>query len=101
MTLEICLEMVAPYYNLALVTIVVILFIILFKKKNEDVYIRPWQILFIAILIYIFEQILNVLFNLGLIVFPRILNAILEMLIITSFIYVLLLKLEYVKKLKK
>jgi len=99
MSLGTCLEMVAPYYNLALVTIVVILFLILFKKsKKKKTPMLPWKIMFMVICIYIVEQILNVLFNAGVIVFPRILNAILEMFIITSFIYVLLSQIELIKK---
>ena len=99
MSLDICLEMIAPYYNLALVTVVVILFITLFRiKKKKKTYLLPWKILFMVICIYIVEQVLNVLFNLGWIVFPRVLNAIFEMFIITSFIYVLLSQLEYMKK---
>jgi len=98
MSLETCLGMVAPYYNLVLVAIVVTLFIVLFKKSDKKTYLLPWKIMFMVIGIYIIEQVLNVLFNAGLIVFPRILNAILEMFIITSFIYVLLSQLEYIKK---
>jgi len=76
MTFETCLEVVAPYYNLALVAIVVFMFIALFKTKNKKVDLLSWKILFFIVIIYIIEQVLTVLFNLGLIIIPRITNAV-------------------------
>jgi hypothetical protein len=91
-----CLGFIAPFYNLALVAIVITLFIKLFtlKKKNA----LPWQMIFVAVLIYVTEQVLTVTNNLNITTVPRITNSFFEMAIITIFIYVLLMQKEFVKK---
>ena len=93
-----CLGLVAPYYNLALVVIVILLFIRLFKIDDKNNYTKPWKLLFFAISIFVLEEILTVLKNAGIITIPRIANAFFEMIIISLFIYMLLLQKEYVKK---
>ena len=93
-----CLGLVAPYYNLALVVIVILLFIRLFKIDDKNNYTKPWKLLFFAISIFVLEEILTVLKNTGIITIPRIANAFFEMIIISLFIYMLLLQKEYVKK---
>ena len=50
-----CIQNVAPYYNLVLVIIVVLLFLKLFHIKNERLFLAPWRLLFVAILIFIIE----------------------------------------------
>lgn len=97
MTLGQCLAQVAPYYNLVLVSVVVIMFIYLFKVANEKTHIRPWKFLFISICIYILVQVTSILRNADVINLPHITNAILETLIITLFIYMLLIQKEHVK----
>jgi len=91
-----CLGFIAPFYNLVLVAIVTILFIKLFTLKRKN--ILQWQMIFVAVLIYITEQVLTVTNNLGMTTVPRITNSFFEMAIITIFIYVLLMQKEYVKK---
>ncbi len=93
-----CLGLVAPYYNLALVVIVILLFVRLFKTNNKNSYIKPWKLLFFAILVFVMEEIFTVLKNAAVIEIPRITNAFFEMMIISLFIYMLLLQKEYVKK---
>lgn len=100
MTLTACLGIVAPYYNLVLVLIVVALFIGLFRTKNEKIN-KPWKFLFIAVLIYILEEILTVLRAAGLPSLPRVFNGLFEMCMLSLFIYTLLLQKEAVKKIKK
>ena len=100
-TLAECLGRVAPYYNLALVTIVIILFITLFRKKHETYYHLPWKLLFIGILIFVGETALTIMEGMGVMDVSNLVAPFMEMVIITLFIYMLLMQREYVKKGKK
>ena len=92
-----CIIHIKPIYNLIFVTIAVILFIILFKKKKKNM--APWKLIFVAVLIYVVEQILSALAQLNILpLYPRILNSFFEMAIATIFIYVLLKQKELIKK---
>ena len=93
-----CFGRVAPFYSLALVILVVILFLKLFKTPNKKTYIRPWKFLFTAVLVYVLEEIITVLHMANVIQAPKILFPLFEMVIITIFIYVLLLYKECIKK---
>jgi len=86
---------VAPYYNLVLVLIVIILFIKLFSIKNKKMFFAPWRLLLIAISVYIIEEVLTVFHGAGIIDRPRILNAIFELIIITIAIYMLLIEKQH------
>jgi len=97
-TLAYCLGRVAPYYNLALVIIVVVLFLKLFKMPNKKTYIKPWKFLFAAVLVYVLEEVITVLSMADLIVVPKVVFPLFEMVIITLFIYVLLSQKESIKK---
>ncbi len=97
-TLAYCLGRAAPYYNLVLVVIVILLFLKLFKTPNKKTYIRPWKFLFAAVLVYIGEEVITVFEMAGMIMAPKILFPLLETIIITLFIYVLLLQKENTKK---
>ena len=89
--------LVAPYYNLAFVVIIVALFIVLIKIKNRAVYNKPWILLFIAVCIFIVEEVMTVLRGLDIIAFPPFIFPLFEMVIITLFIYMLLLQKQFVK----
>ena len=91
------LGLVAPYYNLALVAALIVLFLVLFGVKSKKVFFKPWKFLFFSILVYVAEEILTVMGNMWLITVPKILFPLLEMVIITSFTYMLLLQKEYIK----
>lgn len=91
------LGIVAPYYNLVLVLIVLFLFSKLVTLHNKKLYLLPWKLLFLAVAIYIVEEILTVLNIMGKIATPRILNAVFEFFIITIFIYLLLLQKDFLK----
>jgi len=93
-----CLGRVAPFYNLALVAVVVILFIRLFLLNPKKVYLKPWKLLFAALLVYIGEQTITIVEQAGVIDVSALLFPILEMIIISLFIYLLLLQREYVRK---
>ena len=100
MTLAVCLGTVAPFYNLALVIAVIILFIKLFSDKNKKVFLKPWKFIFVAVIIYVFEEVLNVFIKLNILdkKFSTLLFPLFEMAIIVLFIYMLLLQKAYVKE---
>ncbi|MFH2027723.1 MAG: hypothetical protein ABIJ08_01160 [Nanoarchaeota archaeon] len=93
-----CLGLVAPYYNLVLVLILLPLFVGLLNKKNKEIDLKPWVLLFAAIIIYIIEEILTVMNGIGFISSPRILTSMFEMAMISLFIYMLLLQKEIIKR---
>lgn len=94
------LGLVAPYYNLVLVVIVVILFLRLFSCKKSSMYIKPWHFLFFSLIVFVVEEIITVLEGAKLIDAAAIIFPLLETIIITSFIYMLLLQKNYLKSLK-
>ena len=96
--LTVAIGMVAPYYNLAFVTIAIVLFIKLFRTRGELHYRTPWVLLFAAVLVFIVEEIVTVLRALGLVNIPVQINGFFELVIISLFIYALLLQKHYVKK---
>lgn len=92
-----CLGLSAPYYNLVLVGVVVALFIYLLRLPNKKVFNEPWKYLFLAIIIYIVEELLTILKAADLISFPHFIFGIFEMAIIGLFIYMCLLQKEHLK----
>lgn len=97
-TISTCLQIVAPFYNLALVVILVILFIKLFTLKSKKVFIKPWKFIFIALLVYVVEESINILESMNVIPINALVYPIFELIIITLFIYMLLLQKQYTKK---
>ena len=87
---------VAPYYNMILVAIAIALFIMLLKKPGKE-NITPWKLMFISILIYVFEEVLTILNDLDIINLSKLVAPLLEMAIISIFIYVFLSQLDYLK----
>jgi heme A synthase len=97
--LGIAAGIIAPYYNLAMVVVAVLLFLALFKTEQKaKVFLFPWKLLFFAVVVFIVEEILTVLRSAGVIDIPVHINAFFELVIIAVFIYALLLQKEYVKK---
>ncbi len=95
-----CLGISAQFYNMALVVIVVTLFIILFRIKNEKRFITPWKFIFAALCVYIFEQVASILNSTGVFPIHKLVFPILEMIIISLFIYALLTQTEHLKNRK-
>ncbi|MBW3004294.1 hypothetical protein KY328_01080 [Candidatus Woesearchaeota archaeon] len=91
--------LVAPYYNLILVVILFYLFLKLFATpaKNKKVYQKPWTLVFVALVIFIIEEVLTILRTAGLVSIPAHVNGFFEMGIIILFIYALLLQKERIK----
>ena len=98
--LGIAIGRAAPLYNLALVGIVIYLFIKLFmvRSKNKKVYLVPWKLLFLSVVVYIIEQVLTVLRQAEWIVIPAHINGFFELGIISIFIYVLLLQKQHLRQ---
>ncbi|MBD3164330.1 hypothetical protein GF323_03955 [Candidatus Woesearchaeota archaeon] len=90
-----CLGVVAPYYNLVFVLVVLLMFFKLFSIKNKKLFLLPWKLLFAAVGIYILEEMLTVFKNVGMVELPRIYNAVFEFFIISIFIYLLLVQKQY------
>jgi len=97
-TLPYCLGNIAPYYNIILVIIVLYLFSKLFKTPNKKTFLKPWKVLLTAVFVYLSEEIITVLDMAGIINVSKLVFPLLEMVIITLFIYVLLLQREHTKK---
>ncbi len=94
----VALGMVAPFYNLALVAILVWLFIVLFRTPGKNAFMKPWYLFFTCICIFIIEEVLTVLRAAGVTVIPKYFNAFFELAIITIFIYIVLLQRENINK---
>jgi len=92
--------MVAPYYNLAFTVVVVYLFIQLFRtyREGRKVYFAPWGYIFAALMVFVLEEVITVLRVANLIQIPLQINGFFELVIISLFIYALLLQREWVRK---
>jgi hypothetical protein len=93
------LSIVFPYVNLLLVIVVIALFIRMFvREAHAHVYLIPWKLLFAGVIIFVVEQVLTVLRQAGVINIPGhgIVNGLFEIVIITLFIYMLLLQREHI-----
>ena len=93
-----CLGQVSGVYNLVLVVVIMILFSRFLKKPSKAIYKKPWQVLFFALWIYIIEEGFNIFNKLSVYSLHPVVYPIFEMIIITSFIYMLLLQKEYLKQ---
>jgi heme A synthase len=95
----VALGMIAPYYNLAMVLIAVFVFIALFRTEQKaKVFLFPWKLVFFALLVFIVEEVLTILRAMGIIDIPIHINAFFELVMISVFIYALLLQKEYARK---
>ncbi len=99
--LALALGLVAPYFNLALVIVVVALFIQLFRTKVTEKYVNllPWKYVFAAFIVYILEELLTVLRSAGIVNVVEHVNGYFELIMISLFIYALLLNKEQISKL--
>ena len=96
--LGIAFGLVAPYYNLLLVLIVVILFIKLLREKTSRTFMMPWELLFAIICIYIIEEVLTVLRKAGVISIPIHINGFFELAIAIIGVYLIFVQKDHVKK---
>lgn len=99
----VALGLVAPYFNLVLVLVLFYLFLKLFAtpvKSRKKVFQKPWILIFVALCIFVIEEILTILRTAGLLNIPAHINGFFELGIIILFIYALLLQKERIKKKK-
>ncbi len=101
MSLSEAFNIAAPYYNLALVAIVLYLFFRLFTLKNKGPSLRPWKLVFFGVLIFIVEEIFTILRSAGVITIGRHINGFFELAIVILFIYTLLEQKELLRKKSK
>ena len=88
------LGIAAPYYNLALVIVVLLLFW-KFLKIPTKLYKLPWKFLLAGVLVFVLEEIVVIA---GLLTEEtHFVVGFFEMVIILLFIYMLLLQKEYIK----
>jgi len=89
----------APIYNLGFVVIVLILFYHLFKTgwKNENIFLKPWALIFGGLCIYIVEEVFTILRSAGVIRIPVHINGFFELMIIILFIHAVLLQKEHIR----
>ena len=84
-----------PYFNLILVLIVIFFLIRIILIKNRNTYITPWKFLLFAIIVYTIEELLTVIHISGALPIPKIVFPLMEMIIICSFIYMVMLQKKY------
>jgi len=93
------INIASPYYNLAMVAIIVFLFVRLFKvRAGSHVYMQPWRVMFWVILVFIVEEITTVLRAAGIISLDVYINGYFELVIVSLVVYLLLLQYDYTKK---
>ena len=100
-TLTDAISTVGGFYNIALVAIVMIMFVFFLRKHSKAIYMKPWKLLFFALCVYIIEEISQILLNVVGMQIPKVLFPLYEMIMITTFIYMLLIQKEYMKTGKK
>jgi len=94
--------MVAPYYNLVLIVIVLFLFWKLLSHPSKKfIYHKPWQLLLYGVLILVLETVMTILRGLGMIQFHPAIFPAFEMVILVLVIYMMLLQKQFVKTGKK
>ena len=98
MTLSEAIGQAAPIYNLGFVVIVLILFYHVFKTgwNNEDIFLKPWVLLFGGLCVYIVEEVFTILRSAGVIRIPIHINGFFELIIIILFIYAVLLQKDHI-----
>ena len=95
MTVAEALTIAAPFYNLALVVIVLLLFGKLFTTPSKKkVFLKPWHFIFAAVLIFVFEEVITILRSAQILDIAVFINGYFELAIISLFIYTLLILRE-------
>ena len=91
----------APFYNLVFVAIALYLWYHVLRAPSvKGVFLAPWRLILVGVLMFIAETALVILRAAGVITIGRHVNGFFELVIIISFIYALLLQKEFVLKQK-
>lgn len=100
-TIANCIGIVTVYYNLLIAIAMAATFIWMFYIVDEKkIYIRPWKYLFWAGVAFLLEEIFVFLRMHNILMTPIYLDGFLGVVVVTFFIYMLLLQKEYVRGLK-
>jgi len=102
MTFAEALGVVAPWYNLTFVLVVLLLFRNLFKVHydihHEQTFTKPWKLLRIAVYIFIVEEVFTVLRHADVFKLPVFFNGIFEIAMVSIFIYTLMIQYNHIKE---
>ena len=98
MALAQCAGLIAPYYNLALVVIIMVLFVKLFRTHTPESFSKPWYLLCAALGLFVVEEVLTVLKFVGVISYPPVINPVFEMAMVALFIYMLLIQKRHIRE---
>ena len=94
-----CLGFTAIYYNFLIGLVNTLLLIRLFTiPVKENIYLKPWKILFIAGLVFLLEEIFVLLRAMNLMKVPLYVDGYFGLIIIALFLYMVLLQKEYIQK---
>jgi len=91
------LAIAAPFYNLAMVVVMLYLFGKLFALKDKKVFLRPWYFVFAAVVVFIIEEVITILRAAKVVDITLHINGFFELLIISLFIYTLLILKEHTR----
>lgn len=89
------LRMALPYFNLVLVLMVIVFLLRILLIKNKNTYVVPWRFLFFSVSAYVVEEILTIIDMSGIVSIHNLIFPVIEMVIICSFIYMVLLQKKY------
>jgi len=91
------IALAAPYYNLILFAIAIILFLKLIPNATRRMYALPWNVLFVAVIVFLIEQLLSVLRQTGIVYSPVHINGFFQLVIASLLVYCLLIQKEHVQ----
>ena len=97
MSITEALAIAAPFYNLAMVIIVILLFSKLFNHHPKNAFLKPWYFMFAAVMVFILEEVITILRAAGIVNITLYINVFFDLVIFSLFIYTLLLVKEQVK----
>lgn len=94
------LSLAAPIYNLGMVVIAFFLFLKLFRTHppGREVFLKPWYVMFGAMMVYVVEEVITVLRQLGMVTIPHHINGFFELVIVSLIMYTLLAQRDWVKR---
>lgn len=95
------LTMAAPLYNLVFICIATVLFIMLFREKQSQVFLTPWICLFGGMSVFVLETAFTILRSVGIINLPVHVNGFFELTIISLFIYALFAQQQHINATSK
>ncbi|HII68617.1 TPA: hypothetical protein HA270_01995 [Candidatus Woesearchaeota archaeon] len=87
----------AAWLNLILAVILVIMVVRLLRTKSNTLFISPWQWLLFSLAVFFIEEVVAIMDLVGTFDAPKIFFPIFEIVIISSFLYMLLLQIQFMR----